>query len=177
MSFFSGINEVIELIWIIPITFFIHELEEWNILRWYKRHYRNLPESTNLSIRLWIVFISIVIFLFILLAYILQATFIFSMFLILVSTFIIVNTIQHIIWTFQYKAYSHGLTTALLCAICIVYVNLVFIINGLLILPFYGIFALSILPIIKTLKSKHEITSEVRKAHEIGILLERVVKK
>ena len=177
MLSFLGIDKVIELIWIIPISFFIHELEEWNILRWYKKYYKNLPESTNLSIRLWIVFISILIFLLISLAYVLKSTFIFSILVIFITTFIIVNTIQHFILTFQFKTYSHGLITALLCTICTTYVNVVFIINGLLLTPFYIIFALSFLPIINTLKAKNEMTSEVRWAHEIGILIEKAIMK
>jgi len=31
----------INIIWAIPIFFSLHELEEWNILKWYKKHYVN----------------------------------------------------------------------------------------------------------------------------------------
>jgi hypothetical protein len=50
-----GYVNPVDLIWALPVFFSVHELEEWNILDWYKKYYKNLPESTNFSIHLHII--------------------------------------------------------------------------------------------------------------------------
>lgn len=35
------------LYWSIPVILLLHELEEWNILKWYKLNYLNPPSSDN----------------------------------------------------------------------------------------------------------------------------------
>ena len=176
LQFLNQFN-IINFIWIIPAIFFIHELEEWNILKWYKKFYNNIPPSTNFSIRLHIITLGIAGFLLIILVYFLRTTFIFSIIFIYITTFITVNTIQHIIWTIQYKAYSPGLITGIACFIIIFLINILFISNKLVILPFYLIFIIGISPVINTLKSKHEMTPEVLKIHIFFISFEKLLRK
>ena len=38
------------VIWILPIGWALHEMEEWNIISWYQRHFVNPPEMTPLSV-------------------------------------------------------------------------------------------------------------------------------
>ncbi len=45
-----------KLIWILPITWALHEIEEWNIISWYQRHFVNPPEITPLSLFTLLVF-------------------------------------------------------------------------------------------------------------------------
>ena len=35
-----------KLIWVLPIVFAIHELEEWDIIHWYQAYIVNQPEMT-----------------------------------------------------------------------------------------------------------------------------------
>lgn len=51
------------LYWSIPVILTFHELEEWNIMKWYKQYYIDLPPFNNLTIRTWLLFISLVGFL------------------------------------------------------------------------------------------------------------------
>ena len=51
MDTLVGIIPVYLLILSLPVMFALHEFEEWNILRWYKKHYTGIPESTDRSIR------------------------------------------------------------------------------------------------------------------------------
>src|SRR4030042_2408289 len=97
---------VIIIIWALPIFFSLHELEEWNILDWYKKYYFNLPPSTKCSIHLHIVFFCFMGFLLTYLAYLFRETFLFSLIISFLSCFILLNTFQHIVWTFQLKTYS-----------------------------------------------------------------------
>ncbi len=75
-----GTASVNSYIWIIPVMFSIHEFEEWNILKWYKKYYRNLPASTNTSIRIHIVALSLISFLLTSIAVSAHGTFIFKFF-------------------------------------------------------------------------------------------------
>ena len=74
MNQLSALMNSINIIWIIPIFFFIHELEEWNILNWYKKHFINLPDSNETSIRIHIFTLSIAAFLLTFIAWISPAS-------------------------------------------------------------------------------------------------------
>jgi hypothetical protein len=165
------------LIWAIPLFFSIHELEEWNILNWYKKYYINLPPSTNFSIHLHILTFCFLGFLLTLIAYLLHSTFIFSLIVAFLSCFILFNTVQHIIWTIQLKVYSPGLVTALILLCVTVFVNIRLISDDLILLPFYALAVFTILPIIKTVKTKKEMTPEIRRAHTLFISLETLLKR
>ncbi len=166
-SFINSIN----VIWLIPIFLFIHELEEWNILSWYKKYFNNLPGSTNVSIRIHIFTFGIVGFLITILAYISPAV-IKSLLIIFLSGFVLTNTIQHIIQTFQYGSYAPGLSTGIICTAACVLVNVVLVQKGMIFIPLYFIILLGIPTVIKTIKLKHEMTPEIRRIHELFIGIE-----
>ncbi len=173
-----SMNSIYLKILLIPISFAVHEFEEWNILKWYKKHYKDIPESTNASIRIWVVLISVIIFAMTLLALaLINYTFLFSPLLVLISAFISVNVIQHIIWTIQYKDYSIGLSTALITLCVLIYVHFNVMMLGLVNAWFYLIMIYAIVPILKTIQSPHIMTREIRGVHELGIALERLIFK
>jgi di/tricarboxylate transporter len=164
----------IHFIWAIPIFFSLHELEEWNILNWYKKYYVNLPGSTNFSIHLHIVFFCIVGFLLTYIAYQFRQTFLFSLVISFLSGFILLNTFQHIVWTFQLKTYSPGLASSIIILFVIVIVNIILIRNNMIQVPFYALILLFILPAINTLKIKNEMTPEIRRVHIFFINIENL---
>jgi hypothetical protein len=166
----------INLVWAIPIFFSIHELEEWNILNWYKKYYDNLPPSTNFSIHLHIVTFCFVGFLLTSIALLFQTIFLFSLIICFLTGFIILNIFQHIIWTIQLKAYSPGLISGLLLLVITAFVNSELISNNLIQLPFYAIILLTILPAIKTIKTKKEMTPEIKRVHNFFISIEKRLK-
>ena len=171
-----GLHDLYGYIWIIPLIFSIHELEEWNILKWYKKHYKNMPESTNTSIRIHIIVFSMASFLLTYLAYMARETFIFSIIIVFLSSFLFFNFLQHVIWTVQLKSYSHGLITASLSVIAVVFVNMVLIQNKLISIPFYAIGLLYIPPIVRTVKIKGEMTKEILNVHRFFIKTEKMLK-
>lgn len=172
-----GLTNIICYIWLIPLVFSIHELEEWNILKWYKKYYKNLPESTNTSIHIHIVVLSAFSFLLIFIAYIASGTFLFSLIIAFISSFIFHNFIQHVIWTIQLKTYSPGLATASFCILSTIYVNILLVLNSLIILPFYLFFILFIPSLIGTMKVKGEMTKEIWKVHCFFISVEKAFAK
>jgi len=167
----------LEIIWALPFFFSFHEIEEWNILEWYKKHYVNLPGSTNFSIHLHIIVFSLVGFILTFIAYQFQGTFLFSLIIAFISCFILLNTFQHIIWTYQLKTYSPGLITALIMLCVTIFVNLVLIKNNLIQLPYYALIVIIVIPIIKTLNTKNEMTPEIRQVHTFFINIENLIKK
>ena len=169
--------ETIHFIWAIPIFFSLHELEEWNILDWYKKHYKNLPASTPFSIHLHIFFFCFVGFLLTLIAFLLRDAFLFSLIISFLSAFILLNTFQHVVWTFQLKTYSPGLISAIILLSVTVFVNIVLIENNLIQVPFYVVLLVFIIPALNTLKIKNEMTPEIRRVHHIFIRLEQILKK
>jgi hypothetical protein len=176
MNQFSVFINSIYIIWTIPVFFFIHELEEWNILNWYKKHYTGLPASTNTSIRIHILTISMTAFLLTFIAWI-SPIIIRSIIVIFLSGFLLTNTIQHIIWTFQYKTYAPGLTTGLICTAVCVYVNIALVKNGIIFIPFYIILLSGIPTVIKTVKLKHQMTPEIKRFHDLFIRVEHFVRR
>ena len=177
MSHILGFNNDLDYIWFIPIIFSIHEIEEWNILKWYKRYYKNLPESTNTSIRIHIVVLSLISFFLTYLAYILNGTFLYSLIVAFMSSFILLNATQHIIWTVQLRAYSPGLITGILSMIVTLFVNIELVQNTHFILLFYALIVFTILPIRGTIRVKGEMTAEVRKVHNFFIKIEKILRK
>lgn len=166
----------INFVWVIPFFFSIHELEEWNILNWYKKYYLSLPPSTNFSIHLHILTFCIAGFILTSIALLFQNTFLFSLIICFLSGFILLNVLQHIVWTIQLKVYSPGLISGLILLTVTVFVNSKLISNSLIQLPFYSIIFLAIIPGIKTIKIKNEMTPEIRRVHNLFISIENILK-
>lgn len=168
--------DYLNILWIIPFVFSIHELEEWNILKWYKTYYRNLPASTNVSIRIHIVVLALTSFLLTGVALAFHGTFLFSAIVVFMSAFVLLNFLQHVIWTAQLKVYSPGLVTAVICLIAVAVVNIIFITNGRIDTPFYLLVLLIIPALMATLRVKGEMTKEVRSVHEFFIKVEKALR-
>jgi hypothetical protein len=114
-----------KLIWILPIAWALHEIEEWNIISWYQRHFVNPPEITPLSLFTLLAFSTLMGFVW---------TFIASRFRnpkvtawLLLLFFILaafMNAIQHISWTVMFSAYSPGVLSSVLLIIpSVIYVT------------------------------------------------------
>ncbi len=170
---FSFINSM-DLIWIIPVLLFIHELEEWNILTWYKKYFVNLPASTETSVKIHIFTLGVAAFLLTLIARI-APLIIANILILFLSGFVLTNTIQHIIQTFQYKTYAPGLITGIITVAGCVFVNIILVRDGMIYLPFYAILLLGVPAVINTIKLKHQMTPELRRVHEFFIRVEKWV--
>ena len=103
----NGIN-LKATMWIIPIIFFAHEMEEWNILNWYNSTYCPPPSSTKLSCRIWLFLISIFGFIITSIAYIIPNDTISSGVILIFIVFSTFNGLQHLYWTIAFKKYTPG---------------------------------------------------------------------
>jgi hypothetical protein len=166
----------INFIWSMPIFFSLHELEEWNILDWYKKHYVNMPGSTKFSVHLHIIFFCALGFLLTYLAYQFRETFLFSLIISFLSGFILLNTFQHVVWTFQLKTYSPGLISGIIILCVTVFVNIILIKNDMIQIPYYALILLVIMPAVNTVKIKNEMTPEIRRVHIFFIKIENLLR-
>jgi hypothetical protein len=94
---------------IIPFVLFIHEMEEWNIVKYHQENYENKIDENNLGTRLWLFLLSLTGLFFGLISLSLKNTLMASTFFLILSTFLTINGIQHIIMSLITKKYNPGL--------------------------------------------------------------------
>ncbi len=97
-----------KLIWLVPVVFLFHELEEWNILAWYDAYFVDVPESTDVSIRTWLVAVSIVGFLLTSLTLLFKSETVKAYFMVPLIIVTLGNGLQHLYWTFLFGDYAPG---------------------------------------------------------------------
>ena len=166
------------VIWILPITWAFHEMEEWNIISWYQRHFVNPPEMTSLSVLALLACSTLVGFLW---------TFIASSFRnlkitagILLLFFILVafmNAIQHISWTVMFFAYSPGVLSSVFLVIpLVIYVTWRVLKERLLSKWYIIILYLLIVPrIIETIKYGNEVMPMFERLYRFANWLARLL--
>lgn len=95
---------------IIPLVLFIHEMEEWNIYHYHKNNYASeIPGETILGTRLWLLFLSLVGFVWTTICYLIPNLVVSTVVMMLLIDFTILNSIQHIVQSIKTKKYNPGL--------------------------------------------------------------------
>ena len=108
---------------VIPLVLFIHEMEEWDIVKFHQENYSIQLGETNMSERLWLFILSLIGLFFSIICFnISDAVISNSIFLFLV-TFLIINGIQHLLITIVMKKYNPGFIFGGLfgTTLCVVY--------------------------------------------------------
>lgn len=159
------------IIWLIPIILLFHELEEWNILKWYKENYIDLPASTNRSIRVWLIGISLVGFVLTAICYFIPNNSAAAFLTCLLVAITLQNGLQHLYWLLYFKKYAPGVVFSVLFGIPVdIYICFRMLKENML--PIWSLFALGLLIIpglVETVKAKNRMTNSIRGAHQIGI--------
>jgi hypothetical protein len=105
-------------LWLLPVAWTIHSLEEWNQADWYHAHFVNGTDVTPLGMRAWLVIVIAASWIWTAIAMRIRRR---GLAVGLVLGFFVIqmfgNTIQHIYWTALLGVYSHGLATALLVVV------------------------------------------------------------
>ena len=160
-------------LWIFVLAFALHEVEEWNILRWYQRNYVDLPPSTNQAIRAWIVFVILVALVWCLVATLPGDQVLAAYVLLPAIAIAMQNAFQHLYWQLYFKQYAPGILTAMLCLIPLgIYLFVGAVWQELVPIWYAGILVLLILPgLVQTVKAKNKMTPQIRAIHHLGIKL------
>jgi hypothetical protein len=140
------------LVWLLPVAFALHELEEWNIVAWYQRYWTNVdPEIFNhRNSWTWLAFASLLGFLWTLLAVCLRNP--KATFHVLLVLFVPVfsHCLAHVYWLFSLGVYAPGVVTSVFLIIPITaYVTGRAIRDGLISSVYVAVlFALTLPPIV-----------------------------
>lgn len=154
----NGLN-LKTIMWIIPIIFFLHEMEEWNIYDWYHSTYQTPPPSTKLSMRIWLWLISIWGFLVTSISYIIPNKMISAMVILFLVVFTTVNGLQHIYWTIAFRKYAPGVIWSSLGIVAGGFITAAFLIQQKISIVYILILYLISIPlIIQTIRAKNTLT-------------------
>ncbi len=96
------------LLYIVPVVYLLHEIEEWNILAWHKSVNTGVPDVTDLHVRIALVFVLILGVVWTGISLIAKSRKVMiytAMPLIAIS---IANGIQHLIWWIHFNVYAPG---------------------------------------------------------------------
>lgn len=160
------------VMWVIPAIFFLHEMEEWNILDWYQTTYCPPPPSTKLSCRIWLFVISILGFIVTTAAYIVQNETVSAMVILFLVVFSTFNGVQHIYWTFAFKKYAPGVIWSSIGIIAGLIVTAV-VYSKNLVSPVYicVLYAICIPFFIQTVKARNTLIKSFENLHLLTIKL------
>jgi hypothetical protein len=101
--------DFLTLIWFFPVALALHELEEWNIINWYHNNFVDLPDKTQISTRFFLVFVSLLGFVWTGIAVLCGDATIAAYILFSLVAIVFLNCLQHIYWQFLFKAYAPGI--------------------------------------------------------------------
>ena len=164
-------------LWIFVIAYALHELEEWNILRWYQRNYVDLPPATDKSVRAWIAFFSLICIVWCAVATLPgNPTFAALAFLPIIAV-AVQNALQHVYWLSFFKQYAPGVVTSAVILIPLGgYVTIQAMWQTYVPVWYVGLLVLLIIPgLIQTVQAKNRMTKQIRVIHHLGIrLVERL---
>lgn len=106
---FLQVIDLKTLYFIVPVILFIHEMEEWNIFYFHKNNYsKNLIDESVLSTRLWLIFLSVLGFVWTSVCYIIPNVVVSNSIMMVLIDFTLLNSIQHIGMTIKIKKYNPG---------------------------------------------------------------------
>lgn len=166
--------ELKTIYWLIPVVQLIHELEEWNILKWYKNNFEDIPASTNFSTRFWIILFSLFAYVWVTICFFIQNLFISALLISLVLIITTLNSLQHIYWQILFKKYAPGVVTSILLVLPLnLYVTYRIVHQDLVPAWLLLIISFPILPgIIQTFRAKNKMTKVIRVVvHELPLKL------
>jgi hypothetical protein len=98
---------------LLPAAFALHEIEEWNILAWYRQHYGDVPEPTERAVRVGLLAYVLIGLLWTVVALRVRSRRAAAFALLPLALFLLTNAFQHVYWAAHLAAYDPGLVTAL----------------------------------------------------------------
>lgn len=156
------------LIWLLPISLTLHELEEWNIMPWYQANFANPPQTPDHAAHTGLLFISALGFFVTLLASGFRNTKITAG---LTLTFFIAivfgNAMQHVYWLIAFDTYAPGVISAILLVMpVVVFITWQSISRNILpvafVIPIYGF---AVLSLFATVRAGDHVTEGFLKLH------------
>ena len=92
----------------IPSVLFLHEMEEWNIVRFHKYNYTIQYNETNMTERLWLFMLSLIGLFFSIICINIPNKIISNSIFLILATFLLINGLQHILLSILLRKYNPG---------------------------------------------------------------------
>ena len=159
------------LIWLLPVALALHEAEEWNIHGWYQRNFVDLPAGrTKTTIRFFLVFLSIVGFIWTGTAALWGKPSSTAIILLPLVALIAQNVIQHIYWHFYFGQYAPGILTAVLVlGPLVAYFVFVSLAQGLVPEWYVILLGALMLPgLVETIRARNRLTQAIVVIHKFS---------
>ncbi len=110
-------SDFLTTLWLFPVAVTVHELEEWNIVQWYRQNFVNLPPLQDRGLRAWILFSSLLAFVWTALAVIPGNPTLAAFVLLLAFVLMLQNALQHVYYLLYFRRFAPGVITAVLLLI------------------------------------------------------------
>jgi len=165
-------------LWLFVVVFVLHEVEEWNIMRWYQRNFVDLPPTTDKAARTWIVLISAIGLVWCIIATLPGNPTIAAFVLLPAVVLALQNAFQHVYWLFYFKQYAPGIVTSVIFLIPLGVYLIVRASQNYVPIWYVGILLLLIIPgLLQTVKAKSRMTPQIRGIHNLSIKLNDWIEK
>lgn len=168
-----GNIEFLSALWAFPVAFAAHEFEEWNIMKWYHRNYVDLPPSTDRGARTWIVFVSLIGFVWCAIAVLPGSPSVAAFVFIPAIAIALLNALQHLYWLFHFRQYAPGVVTSVTLLLPVgCYLVARAVQQGFVPVWYVGIWIVMIaLGLFQTVRAGNEMTPLIRAIHNLGTWL------
>jgi len=103
------------LVWLLPVAFALHELEEWNIAEWYRRYWTNVDPATvnQRNSWTWLVFAGLFGFLWTALAVRFRNPKLTFHVVLILFIAVFSHSFTHVYWLFSLGTYAPGVVTSI----------------------------------------------------------------
>jgi hypothetical protein len=98
-----------QLLWAVPIAYFLHELEEWNVISWELVNFPGMEPAPVGPARMWLIGSGLLGFFLIWIATRFKNQKITAYIAVPIITIAMMNGAQHIVWSISFVTYSPGL--------------------------------------------------------------------
>ena len=171
------LTDIRTLIYIIPFISLFHELEEWNILKWHQRVNINVPNVSNLHVRITLIFVVILNFIWTGISLIPKSEIIMTYMILPLLAIGVMNGMQHFIWFVKFREYAPGVVFGFFLGVPILLYIVIRILDKNYISPWYTIVCsiLVFLGIIHTIRLGTKMDPMIRKAMLLGSSISNLI--
>lgn len=165
--------DLLMALWLFPIAVTLHELEEWNIVQWYKQNFVDLPQLTDKGARAWIVFSSLVGLLWTGIAILPGNPAVAVWVLLFAFALMLQNALQHIYYLFYFRRFAPGIVTSVLLLIpTIVYLVARAVQQGYVPIWYAILLVVLLIPnLIQTVRARNTMLPSLQAVHQFGAAL------
>jgi len=132
-----------------------------------------LPPSTNKAVRVWIIFVSLIGFVWCTVATLSGNPVVAAYVFLPAIALAMQNALQHVYWLFYFRHYAPGIITSVFCLIPLgTYVVIRAVGQGFVPFWYVGLLLLLLIPgLVQTVQAKNRMTKQIRAVHHLGIKL------